>query len=246
LPARGRQRRAGGAPLGHARRREPRAVAVGADCGGRPRHLSGRPRASLRLRDVRRPLRLHRRQRRDHPRPPRRDADSGVSRHLGDRRGRAARGPRAHVRTGRMSLYSRTDEERVRLQMRVADWVDANLLTRSQGDRLAGDLTTDLRRTNRLLRAALALFTVIVVVAAVALVVVATDLDQRPALAVVMALAAAISFVIACRFVMALRFYRHGVEEGLAICSVGLAGFSAYEATAVVLGHAGSSSDVML
>jgi hypothetical protein len=143
-----------------------------------------------------------------------------------------------------MSLYSRTDEERVRLHARVADWVDANLLTQSQGDRLAADLTTDLRRTNRLLRAALALFTIIVVVAAVALVVVATDLDQRPSLAVITALAAAISFAIACRLVAVLRFYRHGVEEGLAICSIGLAGFSAYETIAVLLGHASSSSDI--
>src|SRR5262249_28683796 len=146
-----------------------------------------------------------RRQRRDRPWFSRRDADSGLSRHLGHRRRLAAGGPRAHGWTGRMSLYGRTDEEKVRLQARVAEWVDANLLTRSQGETLSAELATDLRRTNRLLRAALALFTTLVVVAAVALVVVGLDLDQRPSLTVIFGSAAAIAFIVACRLVVVLR-----------------------------------------
>jgi len=137
-----------------------------------------------------------------------------------------------------MSLYERSDEERIRLQARVRDWADANLLTPAQAAELSAELATDVRRTNRLLRAALMFFTAIVVAASLGLIAAEFKVDERSSVALLSGVGALASFAIAWRLVRVLRLYRHGVEEGLAICSVGLCAFCVYETTAALAGAA--------
>jgi type IV secretory pathway TrbD component len=143
-----------------------------------------------------------------------------------------------------VSLYERTDEERVRLQARVREWAEANLLTAAQSAQLCAGLATDLRRTNCLLRAALMFFTAVVVAATFGLIVVAFDVEARSALAVLSGIGAVASFAAAWRLVRVLRLYRHGVEEGLAICGVCLCAFFAYETAATVVGRGSGGADL--
>lgn len=133
-----------------------------------------------------------------------------------------------------MRLYSDDDERRLRLQQRVRDWTRDGLLDASQAAALDLEIGSDLKRTNELLRAALAFFTVIVAVAAVALLVVTFHFDRDDtALATVLAVAAACCFAAADRIAGKARVYRYGVEESLAGLSVALA----CVATSLFIGH---------
>jgi hypothetical protein len=68
-----------------------------------------------------------------------------------------------------MKAYSRSDEENVRHQAMVRDWVSSGLLDATQGPALQADLQVSLRRTNSALRAVLAFFTMVIVYAAASL-----------------------------------------------------------------------------
>jgi hypothetical protein len=68
-----------------------------------------------------------------------------------------------------MKAYSRSDEENVRHQAMVRDWVSSGLLDATQGSVLQADLQVSLRRTNSALRAVLAFFTMVILFAAVSL-----------------------------------------------------------------------------
>ena len=61
-----------------------------------------------------------------------------------------------------MRRYNGDDERRIRMQARVRDWMRAGLLRPEQGAALTAQLRADVKRTNDLLRAALALFTVLI------------------------------------------------------------------------------------
>jgi hypothetical protein len=86
----------------------------------------------------------------------------------------------------------------------------------------------NVRRTNIFLRGGLALFTAFIVAASVTLIVVLNDLDHPIPEASVAALSAVVCAGLAHFLVVRERFYRFGVEEALAILSVGLLAFSAY------------------
>src|SRR5207247_5580903 len=116
-----------------------------------------------------------------------------------------------------MRKYSAADEERIRVQARVREWTRAGLLDDAQGAALGADLRTDLRRTNSLVRAALALFSALMIAASVALVFVTSNLHDQHGAAVIFAFAALGSFVLAENLAGAFRFYRHGVEETAAV-----------------------------
>jgi hypothetical protein len=121
-----------------------------------------------------------------------------------------------------MRRYAIGDEERIRLQSQVRDWTGAGLLSTEQGLQLEAELRVPLRRTGRMLRLGLAVFTVVAVAAAVGLVVVLMDVDSERATSMILTVAGAACCVGADRLVSAFRLYRHGVEEALAVSGVAL------------------------
>lgn len=118
-----------------------------------------------------------------------------------------------------MRLYDRTDEEQVRLQRLLREWAAAGLLDPVQAERLDQDVGVDLRRTGFMLRAGLAFFTAIVIAASVLLVTVIFELSDDLVIAVTCVLAGIACVMAARRLAVVFRFYRHGVEETLAIAS---------------------------
>jgi hypothetical protein len=125
-----------------------------------------------------------------------------------------------------MRCYSADDEERMRTEAAVREWTRSGLLSAEQGAALAADVRVDLRRTNPFLRAALALFTAIIVAASVMLIVETLTLRQASGFATVAMIAAVVCFALAERLVALGRFYRFGVEEMLAVAAVVLASIS--------------------
>jgi hypothetical protein len=132
-----------------------------------------------------------------------------------------------------VSLHSAEDERRLRLQALVREWARSGLLDPQQGATLEAELRVNLRRTNVFLRAGLAIFTVLIVAASVALTIVAFELDHPMPEAVVSAVSAVVCLGLAHYCVISLRFYRFGVEEALAVSSVVLMAAAAYTFTYV-------------
>src|SRR5882672_10657523 len=109
-----------------------------------------------------------------------------------------------------MRRYSQADEERIRAQTRVREWTRSNLLDPSQSARLEAELRVDVRRTNDFLRAALALFTGLIVAASVWLVVAVFNLRSEMSIAAVTGAAALACIALAELLAGRLRFYRFG------------------------------------
>jgi hypothetical protein len=108
----------------------------------------------------------------------------------------------------------------------VRDWTRSGLLDRTQGARLEGELQVELRRTNPFLRAALALFTALIVTACVALIMNVLEIRGEVPTAAVTAVAALACIGLAEYLVREFRLYRFGVEEALAAAAVVLLGVS--------------------
>jgi hypothetical protein len=126
-----------------------------------------------------------------------------------------------------MRRYSRAEEERIRALRMVREWTRSGLLDPTQGARLESELQVELRRTNPFLRVVLALFTVLVVFAFVALrsrklMIVGSELQ----FAAITGLAALACIALADFLVLAFRVYRFGVEEALAVGAVVLLAIS--------------------
>jgi hypothetical protein len=119
-----------------------------------------------------------------------------------------------------MRRYAAADEERILLQRQVRDWSRAGLLSTGQGTRLESELKVTLRRTGRMLRIGLALFTFIVVTAATGLIALLLDLNTRVSTAMLFLVAGGGCAIGAERLVINYRLYRHGVEEALAVSGV--------------------------
>ena len=129
-----------------------------------------------------------------------------------------------------MSVYRLDDERAIRLQRSVDDWTRSGLLTPDQREQIARGLTVDLRRTNRFLRATLFAFSLLIVWAFAGLV--AVFLDFRGPLPTWMSLVAAVAcFSGAQEAIVRYRFYRFGVEEGLAVAAASF--FVVFAATVV-------------
>ena len=104
----------------------------------------------------------------------------------------------------------------------LKDWAGEGFVTEAQYRRMAQETVCDLRRTNIFLRIVLFLFTLIIVDAAVALFFVA--FLSHPAVqetGIFLLIAAAVSYAAAELAVSRARLYRYGIEEALALCSVG-------------------------
>lgn len=126
-----------------------------------------------------------------------------------------------------MRHYAVDDEVRVAVGQIVHEWTASGLLSPVEAQALASDLTTPLRRTSAMLRLGLAAFTVVAGGAAVAFVAVVTDLDEELAVALTAGVLGVTALAAASLLAGRYRWYRHGVEEALALGAVGLFGAGA-------------------
>jgi hypothetical protein len=118
-----------------------------------------------------------------------------------------------------MNVYSRDDERAIRIQRLVRDWNKSGLVNDDQRDRMLGDLTVNLRRTNIFLRLTLMVFGLLIVAAAAGLTMVIIDPSSGVTTGIALVLGV-ICFAAAQSMVTKFRFYRFGVEEALAIAAV--------------------------
>ena len=126
-----------------------------------------------------------------------------------------------------MRLYTDDEERRVRLRASIREWQRSRLIEPAQAKELDADVEVDLRRTGPTLRLGLALFTVIIVNAAVALLFTVLGIRTPGTAAAVAAFAALICLAAANALVSKARVYRYGVEETLAVAGVALLAGSA-------------------
>jgi hypothetical protein len=119
-------------------------------------------------------------------------------------------------------LYSASSEETIRARQLLTEWVGEGFLTKEQYQRLEQETVTDLRTANIFLRLLLFLFTLIGVGAAVALffkVFLSRPSEQTSG--VFLLIFAALCYAAAEVAVSQVRLHRYGIEEALAVCSVG-------------------------
>ncbi len=120
-----------------------------------------------------------------------------------------------------MRAYSASDEEALRARELLKDWAGEGLISEAQYQRMEQETVCELRRTNIFLRAALFLFTLVIVGAAAALFFVLLGDTGRQSNGVFLLIFAAASYVSAELAVSEARLYRYGIEEALAACSAG-------------------------
>ncbi len=121
-----------------------------------------------------------------------------------------------------MRIYAASAEETLRARKLLADWRDDGLLTEEQCERLRKETVSELRTTNIFLRLVLFLFTLIGVGAAVALFFVGLlSAPSEQTIGVLLLVFGAVCYAAAEIAVSRARLYRHGIEEALAVCSVG-------------------------
>jgi hypothetical protein len=116
-------------------------------------------------------------------------------------------------------IYSESEQENLRTLGLLKDWTSEGLLSESQHLAMKQDVECGLRRTNFFLRLVFFLFTLISVSAAVGLFLVGVG-NNTQATGVFLLLSAALCYWGAEAAVASKRFYRHGVEEALAVLSV--------------------------
>ena len=121
-----------------------------------------------------------------------------------------------------MRAYSASSEEALRARNLLKDWAGEGFLSEAQYQRMEQETVCDLRRTNIFLRLVLFLFTLIIVGAAVALFFM-VFLPRQPSqtAGIFLLIFAAICYAAAELAVSRARLYRYGIEEALAVCSVG-------------------------
>jgi hypothetical protein len=117
-------------------------------------------------------------------------------------------------------IYSASSEETLRARKLLADWVREGFLSKAQYQLLERETVSELRTINIFLRLVLFLFTLISVGAAAALFFVVSRPSEQTA-GVFFLIFAAICYAAAEAAVSQARLYRYGIEEGLAVCSVG-------------------------
>jgi hypothetical protein len=121
-----------------------------------------------------------------------------------------------------MRLYSSSSEETLRTRKLLAEWAGEGFLTKEQYQRLEKETVSELRTTNIFLRLVLFLFTLIGVGAAAALFFkVFLSYPSEQTTGIFFLIFAAICYAAAEAAVSQGRLYRYGIEEALAVCSVG-------------------------
>ena len=119
-----------------------------------------------------------------------------------------------------MRAYNAADEETLRARDLLKDWASEGFLSQAQHQQMEQETDCDLRRTNIFLRLVLFLFTLIIVGAAVALIFVIWR-PMNQSMGILLLIFSGISYAAAELAVSQARLYRYGIEEALAICSVG-------------------------
>lgn len=119
-----------------------------------------------------------------------------------------------------MRIYSAADEETLRTRRLLKDWADEGFITKEQYQRLENETVSDLRTTNIFLRLVLFLFTLIGVSAGIGLFFVGSGPSQQT-VGVFLLVFAGVCYGAAEFAVSQGRLYRYGIEEALAVCSVG-------------------------
>ncbi len=121
-----------------------------------------------------------------------------------------------------MRAYSASSEEALRARGLLKDWAGEGFLSDAQYKLMEQETVCDLRRTNIFLRIVLFLFTLIIVAAAVGLFFVVFLPHQNvQAAGIFLIVIAAVLYAGAELAVSQARLYRYGIEEALAVCSVG-------------------------
>lgn len=121
-----------------------------------------------------------------------------------------------------MRLYSASSEETLRARGLLKDWSSEGFLTKEQHQHLERETVSELRTTNIFLRLTLFLFTLIIVGAAAGLFFeVFLSRPSQQTAGVFFLIIAAVCYAGAEVAVSQFRLYRYGIEEALAICSVG-------------------------
>jgi hypothetical protein len=119
-------------------------------------------------------------------------------------------------------LYTASSEETLRARKLLTDWAGEGFLTKAQYQRLEQETISELRTTNIFLRLILFLFTLISVGAAAALFfVVFLSRPSEQTTGIFFLIFAAVCYAAAEVAVSQARLYRYGIEEALAVCSVG-------------------------
>jgi hypothetical protein len=119
-------------------------------------------------------------------------------------------------------IYSASSEETLRARKLLKDWVGESSLTKAQYQLLEQETVSELRTTNIFLRLVLFLFTLIIVGAAAALFfVVFLSRPSEQTYGVFLLIFAAFCYAAAEAAVSQARLFRYGIEEALAVCSVG-------------------------
>jgi hypothetical protein len=120
-------------------------------------------------------------------------------------------------------LYSASSEETLRTRKLLKEWAGEALLTQEQYEHLEQETVSELRTTNIFLRLVLFFFTLIIVSAAVGLFfVVFLPHTSDETTGVFVLIFAAVCYAAAEFAASRGRLYRYGIEEALAVCSVGL------------------------
>ena len=121
-----------------------------------------------------------------------------------------------------MRLYCASSEETLRTRKLLTEWVGDGFLTKEQYQLLEKETVSELRTTNIFLRLVLFLFTLISAGAAAGLffvVFLSRPLEQTAG--VFYLIFAGVCYAAAEVAVCQARLYRYGIEEALAVCSVG-------------------------
>lgn len=121
-----------------------------------------------------------------------------------------------------MRVYSAASEETLRARIFLKDWFGEGFLTKAQYQVLERETVSDLRTTNVFLRLVLFFFTLIIVGAGAPLFsVVFLPRSSDQTTGVFLMIFALFCYAAAEAAVSQARLYRYGIEEALAICSVG-------------------------
>ena len=121
-----------------------------------------------------------------------------------------------------MRAYSEANEEALRARDLLKDWAREGLITEEQYRQMEQETVCDLRRTNIFLRVVLFFFTLLMLGAAVGLFfTVFLPHSSTATIGGVLVFAGAAVYAAAEVTVSQGRLYRYGIEEALAVCSVG-------------------------
>ena len=121
-----------------------------------------------------------------------------------------------------MRAYTAADEEALHILQLLKDWVNLGFLEESQRQTMQQDIPCELRLTNGFLRAVLFIFTLLSAAAACGLFfVVFSPHSDSSAIGLLLVLFAAACYAGAEFAVSQYHVYRYGIEEGLAVLSIG-------------------------